>query len=203
MEFQMRNCFASGSAITSRNARLQHRCVQLGEGRSAREGPGRWGRQVRTGIEFGEIFATTWSSSPTPTAPRCSPSAVTSGTPGARSRSTRTGQGNRHLQSLQHRGRGREVALPRGRQEPLPGGARSPLRGHPHRLRPQRGRVQGDLDHDLDPGSHGDLQREVDMEKALASETDLMPERLAWDASALPALEDGSYPIPAGVSAPY
>ena len=47
--------------------------------------------------------------------------------------------------------------------------------------------------------------KEVDMEKALASETDLMPERLAWDASprSLP-LEDGSYPIPTpGVSAPY
>ncbi len=47
--------------------------------------------------------------------------------------------------------------------------------------------------------------KEVDMEKALASETDLMPERLAWDAApkVLP-LADGSYPIPTpGVSEPY
>lgn len=47
--------------------------------------------------------------------------------------------------------------------------------------------------------------KEVDMEKALASETDLMPERLAWDAAPKPApMADGSYPIPTpGVSEPY
>jgi myo-inositol 2-dehydrogenase/D-chiro-inositol 1-dehydrogenase len=47
--------------------------------------------------------------------------------------------------------------------------------------------------------------KEVDMEKALASETDLMPERLAWDATPkVTPLADGSYPIPTpGVSEPY
>ncbi|MBL6720217.1 MAG: Gfo/Idh/MocA family oxidoreductase [Planctomycetes bacterium] len=47
--------------------------------------------------------------------------------------------------------------------------------------------------------------KEVDMEKALASENDLMPERLAWDAAPKSApLADGSYPIPTpGVSEPY